>query len=483
MMNKRKWYPILVIGLALLLVSSVIGCAPSDTKEDIYAAFGEGYTAGFEAGYEKGLRDAPRNEERTQPPIEPPTDTQPTEPPTDTQPIEPPILPGITVIENDTWTLSGKLYLLASEGAGYKIYQPVIDAYDYVGYLGGSIDYIYQGLPIYWHEIRTSNTLILFNATSENLSVLGSWPGQYKEVFPFTVNELSNINLPFALLKRQDDGTIRAIIIANSESKIFEFISIMKNKQVPVNIPWSLLNGEIVASQTGGDWYKEPEVIADANFSVQYPEGYETDASNMLAWANQVVSKLQKSFPDFLDVIGSRIIIVIKDTGDPAYAFADIGRTSIQFVAPSVALKESSYFDTDWYIGNIAHELGHIYLDRIRNLAGGYLRQDVPRWFDEGFCEYLRLLVHGEQRFDEKYSWYAPERNKIIANGFSGISNVYAGGAWVLRFMDSKFGINIIKAIITSKQATFWAAVTEQTNLTPAQFEEQLKEWLKGWAP
>ncbi len=468
MMNKRKWYPILVIGLALLLVSSVIGCAPSDTKENIYAAFQEGYTAGFEAGYEKGLRDAPRNEERTQPPIEPPTDTQP---------IEPPILP---VITNDTWTLSGNLYLLASRGAGYQIYQQVIGAH---GYLGGSIDYIYQKISNYWNEIRQSNTLILFNATSENLSVLGSWPEQYKEVCPFTVNELSNINLPFALLKRQDDGTIRAIIIANSESKIVEFLSIMKNKQVPVNIPWCLLNGEIVASQTGGDWYKEPEVITDANFSVQYPEGYETDASNMLVWANQVVSTLQKSFPDFLDVIGSRIIIEIKDTGDPSHASADIGRTSIEFVAPSVAAKASNYYDRDWYTGNIAHELGHIFLDRYRNLAGGYLRSDVPGWFDEGFGEYLRLLVIGEQRFNEKYSWYAPEINKIIANGFSGISNVYAGGAWVLRFMDSKFGINIIKAIITSKQATFWAAVTEQTNLTPAQFEEQLKEWLKGWAP
>jgi len=219
--------------------------------------------------------------------------------------------------------------------------------------------------------------------------------------------------------------------------------------------------------------------ITDANFSVQYPEGYETDASNMLVWANQVVSTLQKSFPDFLDVIDSRILIVIKDTGDPSQTSADVINTSITFIAPSVAVEESDYYDEDYYIGNIAHELGHIYLDRIRNLTGGYLRSDVPAWFDEGFCEYLRLLVLGEQRFDEKYYWYLPEIPNIVAHGIAGISNIYAGGSWILRFIDSEFGIDTIKAIITSKQSTFLAALTEATNLTLAQFEEQLKEWLK----
>ena len=407
---------------------------------------------------------------------EPPEETVPLP----TQPTEPPILP---VITDDTWTLSGNLYLLTSQGtdppSAYSLQQAMGTKF---GYLGGRVDYIYQKISNYWSEIRQSNTLILFNAAFEDLSILGSWPEQYKEVCPFTVNELSSINLPFALLKRQDNGTIRAIIIANSQSEILEFITIMKNKQVPVNTPWTLSNGKIVASQTGDGWYEAPKELSDANISVQYPEGYETDASNMLAWANQVVSTLQKSFPDFLDVIGSRIIIEIQDTGDPSHASADIGRTSIEFVAPSVAAKASSYYDRDWYTGNIAHELGHIFLDRYRNLAGGYLRSDVPRWFDEGFGEYLRLLVMGEQRFDEKYSWYFPEIPNITANGISGISNVYAGGAWVLRFMDSKFGIDTIKAIIASEQPTFWAAVTEQTSLTIAQFDEQLKEWLDGRA-
>lgn len=222
-------------------------------------------------------------------------------------------------------------------------------------------------------------------------------------------------------------------------------------------------------------------VVTAASFSVQCPEGYETDVSNMLIWANQVVYTLQKSFPDFLDVIDSRILIIIKDTGDPSHASADVVNTSITFIAPSVAAEESDYYDEDYYIGNIAHELGHIYFYRIRNLTSGYLWSNVPSWFHEGFSEYLKLLVLGEQCFDEKYDWYLPEIPNIIAYGIAGISNVYPGGSWILRFIDSKFGINTIKAIITSNQSTFLYALSEATNLTLAQFEEQLKEWLKEW--
>lgn len=385
----------------------------------------------------------------------------------------------LPIITNDMWTLSGNVWILGSQGISKDFNDNICSFDGALSGVGSGISYVYSRLSFHWASLQKANTIIVFVASAEQLSILADWPEPYIELCPFTVNELSSINLPFALFKRQDDGLIRAIIIGNSEQEVVSLITIMNGKQVPVNVPWTLSPGEIVACQTGGGWYEEPKVISDANISVQYPEGYETDASNMLAWANQVVTILQKWFPDFLNVIGSRIIIEIKDTGDPSHASADIGRTSIKFVAPSVAAKASSYYDTDWYTGNIAHELGHIVLDKYRKLAGGYLRSDLPRWFDEGFGEYLRLLVIGEQRFNENYSRYSSEIPNILANGTSGITDVYAGGAWVLRFIDSKFGIDTIKAIITSKQPTFWAAVTEQINLTRAQFDEQLKEWLK----
>jgi len=390
--------------------------------------------------------------------------------------------PPVTIVASDTWKLSGSLYLLTSQGTTDYV-STYLKSFGFTpGFLGGSLSYVYSRLATHWGEIQTSNTIILFNASSEQLSILADWPDQYKEICPFTNQELTGINLPFALLKRQDNGLIRAIILANSEPEIITILGIMKDKPAPVNVPWTVSNNQIIDATTGGgSALKETKEISDTNFRIFYPEGYETDASNMITWANQVVTVLQKWFPDLLSVIGGRVIIEMKDTGDPGYASADPSRPSITFVTPSVAAKVSSYYDADWYLGNIAHEISHIIFDKYRKIAGGYQRTDCPNWFDEGFGEYLRLLVIGEQRFDANYSWYVPEINNIIANGLSGISDadVYAGGAWVLRFMDSKFGINTIKAIITSKQETFWAAVTEQTNLTQSQFEEQLIRWLK----
>jgi len=66
MRNKTRWYSILLIGLALLLASSVIGCAPSYTEADLEAAREAGYNAGFTEGYEAGLAQCGQVEEEAE---------------------------------------------------------------------------------------------------------------------------------------------------------------------------------------------------------------------------------------------------------------------------------------------------------------------------------------------------------------------------------------------------------------------------------
>lgn len=50
MKSKIKWYSILLLGLVLLLASSIVGCGQSQSE-----AYQEGYKAGFTDGYEAGL--------------------------------------------------------------------------------------------------------------------------------------------------------------------------------------------------------------------------------------------------------------------------------------------------------------------------------------------------------------------------------------------------------------------------------------------
>jgi len=55
MRNRRRWYSLLLVGLVLLLATSVIGCAPSYTEQDLIAAREAGYNVGFTEGFNAGL--------------------------------------------------------------------------------------------------------------------------------------------------------------------------------------------------------------------------------------------------------------------------------------------------------------------------------------------------------------------------------------------------------------------------------------------
>ncbi len=389
-------------------------------------------------------------------------------------------------ILGDTWKISGSLYLLGSSGtttAGYNLLQ---SAGFKPSFLGGSMNHVYNNIAKYWDSIKRANTLILYNTKAEKIAVLDDWPEQYRAVCPFSTASLSGIILPFALIEKQDDECIRGIILAKSENEILDFLSVILKKSVPVGVPWTVSGDAITEAQRGteGDiTVILQQEIKDEGYNIVFPEGYRDDAEKMISWAKSVVAKLEVFFPDFFIIIGSQVNIqmdAIEENPDvtSVYAYTDLG--TVYFVSPSDSYKVNAYYDKDWYTGNLAHEIGHIYLENLRQTSGGYRRTDTPKWFDEGFGEYLRLLFHGEQVFDKKYSWYEPEKKYIIDSGFAGITNVYAGGAWVFRFMDDYLGIEKIKAILTDKSATFWQAVTAQTGLTPARFEEQLILWLKA---
>jgi hypothetical protein len=152
----------------------------------------------------------------------------------------------LTVI--DTWTLSTPLYLLGVIGGG--TFMELLSYQESWGLSFGfegssSFDNLCQQISEYWDSIQQSNTIIVFSTSLENLQRLGEWPGQYKEVCPFSVEELVALDPPFALLERQDNGLIRAIILVDNEPDIVTFVTVIKDKQVPVGIPWTLTDGEV----------------------------------------------------------------------------------------------------------------------------------------------------------------------------------------------------------------------------------------------
>lgn len=56
MKTRRKWYPILLLGLILLLAVSLVSCAESYTQDDLNNAYQQGYDTGFDDGSHAGYK-------------------------------------------------------------------------------------------------------------------------------------------------------------------------------------------------------------------------------------------------------------------------------------------------------------------------------------------------------------------------------------------------------------------------------------------
>ncbi|GAI27050.1 unnamed protein product, partial [marine sediment metagenome] len=107
----------------------------------------------------------------------------------------PPTLP---VITNDRWTLSGNVWILGSQGISKDFNDNICSFDGALSGVGSGISYVYSRLSFHWASLQKANTIIVFVASAEQLSILADWPEPYIELCPFTVNELSSINLPFA---------------------------------------------------------------------------------------------------------------------------------------------------------------------------------------------------------------------------------------------------------------------------------------------
>ena len=94
-----------------------------------------------------------------------------------------------------------------------------------------------------------------------------------------------------------------------------------------------------------------------------------------------------------------------------------------------------------------------------------------------------RLIVIGETRFEARLkAAYDLAIRTIIDKGLSR-ADVYAAGAWALRYMDYKYGVDKIIALLTSKERLFADAIKKELGVTVDEFESGLKQWLRTLSP
>ena len=381
--------------------------------------------------------------------------------------------------------MGSNIAILGSAGTPYQtLVSSLEDAGLRVFYLGGSLECIYSRLFMYRDELHRSDTILLFNVVAEDLAKLDAWPAIDRTLLPVSLKQFAAYELPFAFLTERD-GRIRGIVVGRTSQEIETLVQIMAQRPVPVGVPWSVRPVVVAAGPASEPWYVTRSTVESGAFRVSYLPRFEADARTMLTWADDVLRALRVHFPEAGEFVHEPVTLWLHGEGelDPGYAYADVGSATLHFTAPSVAARHSSYYDLTWYRGNIAHEYAHIFFDRMRRRAGGYGTDPgaggAPRWFQEGLGEYFRLLVIGEETFERNYgSRYGSQINFLLGSSLDAAPDVYAAGAWALRFLDDWFGPQGIRRIVTSSQPTFWDAVREATGLTRAEFEQAFRDWL-----
>lgn len=390
------------------------------------------------------------------------------------------------------WQITGTSYLLSSEGIS-PTNTSLIDSFKKrgiePGFLGGSLSFLIERLPQYRSSIHDSNTFLLLNVAEADLVVFEDWPEEDQHLIPLKLEELAKYEPPFAYLHRDHDKRIRAVVVGQSASQIELHMQALLEAPMPLGVPWTLMPAyKVVAPLPASkSWVKSYSELEKGKLRIVYPDGYEQDARTMMAWATESLTTLSNSIPEAMDMIDGLVTIRLHGTDrqQPGYASADVHSSTMHFVLPSLARRENSYYDRTYYLGNVAHEFSHILFERYRQRAGGYKwgssTGGAPQWFTEGLGEYFRFLVIGKQAFEQNYSdRYNQELSNLRRNGLARVNNVYAAGAWALRFMDERLGLSVIIAILENPQHTFWSAIEEETQLSQAEFELQFREWLPG---
>jgi hypothetical protein len=390
------------------------------------------------------------------------------------------------------WQITGASFLLPSEGLS-SINRRLIDSFRQrgiqPGLLGGSLSYLIEGLPQYRSSIHDSNTFLLLNAAEADLVVFEDWPEEDKHLIPLKLEELAKYEPPFAYLHRDHDKRIRAIVVGQSASQIELHMQALLEAPMPLGVPWTLMPAyEVITPLPASkSWVRSYSELEKGKLRIVYPDGYEQDARTMMAWATESLTRLSNSIPEAMDMVDGLVTIRLHETDrqQPGYASADVHSSTMHFVLPSLARRESSYYDRTYHLGNVAHEFSHILFERYRQRAGGYNRGSstggAPEWFTEGLGEYFRFLVIGKQAFEQNYSdRYDQELSNLRQNGLAKVNDVYAAGAWALRFMDERFGLPVIIAILENPEHTFWCAIEEETQLSQGEFDLQFREWLPG---
>lgn len=257
---------------------------------------------------------------------------------------------------SSVWRLQQPLWIIEGQSSigGGEFAQTIEQSIGPTGFLGGYP--LVTGVEKYLRAIRRSNTIFLIDASSasdlEGLRELGD---KYPELLPLPYDELTYYPLPLVYFAR---GTytymVRGIIIARDRVGR-TLAELLVEEGVPLEVPLQYEEGQLQQSErleTPWAEIREWSTLESEYFIVAYHAGYENDAEKILGYAEFAREAVRAKLPYELD---TKVTIYIFEEPtqydhnyiDWGYTYVDDMKAEIYLLAPSEAIRISSYYDDD----------------------------------------------------------------------------------------------------------------------------------------
>jgi hypothetical protein len=154
----------------------------------------------------------------------------------------------------------------------------------------------------------------------------------------------------------------------------------------------------------------------------------------------------------------------------------------LHFLAPSAyspkdrcCTKVGEVRDRDQLHRIVAHEYATIALERLTRRRSGWQFHSAPKWFEQGYEEYLGcMLATGHTRTVTlgKYREMAAQNPTRFRDG--AIDNPYIDGAVLLQYLHEEFGRQRVQAVLADPATSFDAALGHTLGLTPSELFERV---------
>ena len=222
-----------------------------------------------------------------------------------------------------------------------------------------------------------------------------------------------------------------------------------------------------------GKW----ETLRTAEVDIRYQLPNESDARLYAGFFESAHRRIRSEFSGFdVDALARQPVrcgVWLHPTaGDAVSAGAALNASSggpaayceLHFLTPSAytekdrcCTKIGEVRDVDQMNRIAVHEYVTIVLDRITRQRSGWQYHSAPKWFEQGYEEYLACVIASEHTRTVTLSKYrdllAATPSRLRDNG--DLENPYIEGTVVVEYLHAEFGRQTVQAILTNPSNTF----------------------------